>query len=150
MKPSPWHRRLPRSSPLPLSPLGDLSTAAASPRWGRRPPLPPPLFSTWVIPSYVFLPSPSRPLLVLVLIGFAFSHYWWLIGCCLCYYLCLSFPFSRRWHNVSDTTITFAFMFLFLLKILYPYPRIGVFLGNSVSAYLIRIVSDTRTRICAG
>jgi hypothetical protein len=64
-----------------------------------------------------------NPLLVLVLIGFAFSHYWWLIGYCLC----LSFPFSIRWHNVSDTTITFIFMFLFLLKILYPYPRIGVY-----------------------
>jgi hypothetical protein len=51
MKPPSWRRRLPRSSPLPLSPLGELSTAAASPRWGQRPPLPPPLFPTWVIPS---------------------------------------------------------------------------------------------------
>jgi hypothetical protein len=38
-----WRRRLPRSSPLPLSPLGELSTVAASPRRGRRPP---PLFPT--------------------------------------------------------------------------------------------------------
>jgi hypothetical protein len=32
MKLPSWRRRLPRLSPLPLSPLGELSTAAASPR----------------------------------------------------------------------------------------------------------------------
>jgi hypothetical protein len=33
-----------------------------------------------------------NPLLVLVLVGFAFFHYWWLIGYCLY----LFFPFSIR------------------------------------------------------
>jgi hypothetical protein len=35
----------------------------------------------------------------------------------------------------------------FIIKIFKPYPRIGVFWKI---AYPIRIVSDTRTRICAG
>jgi hypothetical protein len=85
-------------------------------------------------PSYVFLPSPSRPLLVLVLIGSAFSHYWWLIGYCIC----LSFPFSRRWHNMSDTTISFAFMFLLFIKNIVSVSPYWCFLGNSVSTYRIR------------
>jgi hypothetical protein len=90
-------------------------------------------------PSYVFLPSPSRPLLVLVLIGSAFSHYWWLISYCLC----LSFPFSRRWHNMSDNYFICFYVFIFIKNIVSVSPY-WCFLGNSISTYPIPVPVSTR------
>jgi hypothetical protein len=50
------------------------------------------------------------------------------------------------WAN-SFTIFVLLQLHFFIIKIFKPYPRIGVFWKI---AYPIRIVSDTRTRICAG